>query len=258
MSDTIKRLSIEGFKSIRSLRDFELSAINVLIGANGAGKSNFVSFFRLLRELIDQRLQVALATTEGGADACLYLGPRVTRAFGAKLLFGKNGYEFTLVPTLNNQFAFTEEITIFYGNAVPLGSGHTEAKLKTLKDEKGRWGANRGVPHYVYEAISRWIVYHFHDTSLSAGIRRQGPINDNEALRPDAQNLAAFLYRMRQTHRDAYQQIRDVIRLAAPFFDDFKLRPVPANSEMIQIEWQQKDSDYPFRAHQQIGRASCR
>jgi predicted ATPase len=254
MSDTIKRLSIEGFKSIRSLRDFELSAINVLIGPNGAGKSNFVSFFRLLRELIEQRLQVALATTEGGADACLYLGPRVTKAFGAKLLFGKNGYEFTLVPTLNNQFAFTEEITIFHGNAgnnrIPLGSGHTEAKLKTLKDEKGIWGANRGVPHYVYEAISRWIVYHFHDTSLSAGIRRQGPINDNEALRPDAQNLAAFLYRMRQTHRDAYQQIRDVVRLAAPFFDDFKLRPVPTNSEMIQLEWQQKDSDYPFRAHQ--------
>jgi predicted ATPase len=55
---------------------------------------------------------------------------------------------------------------------------------------------------------------------------------------------------MRQTHREAYQQVRDVVRLAAPFFDDFKLRPVPTNSEMIQLEWQQKDSDYPFRAHQ--------
>ena len=254
MSDTIKRLSIEGFKSIRSLRDFELSSINVLIGPNGAGKSNFVSFFRLLRELIDQRLQIALATTEGGADACLYLGPRVTKGFGAKLLFGNNGYEFTLVPTLNNQFAFADEITLFHGNfsenRSSLGSGHVEARLKTVKDEPGKHGARLGVPHYVYDAISRWVVYHFHDTSLSAGIRRQGPINDNEVLRPDAQNLAAFLYRIRQTDPEEYQQIRDVIRLAAPFFDDFKLRPVPTNSEMIQLEWQQKDSDYPFRAHQ--------
>src|SRR5579871_1295226 len=111
MSDTIKRLSIEGFKSIRSLQDFELSAMNVLIGANGAGKSNFVSFFRLLRELIDQRLQVALRTSEGGADACLYLGPRVTKKFSAKLYFGQHGYEFTLVPTLNNQFVFADEVT---------------------------------------------------------------------------------------------------------------------------------------------------
>jgi predicted ATPase len=107
-----------------------------------------------------------------------------------------------------------------------------------------------GAWDYVYDAISRWVVYHFHDTSLSAGIRRQGPINDNEVLRPDAQNLAAFLYRIRQTDPEEYQQIRDVIRLAAPFFDDFKLRPIPTNSEIIQLEWQQKDSDYPFRAHQ--------
>src|SRR5262249_11791848 len=91
---------------------------------------------------------------------------------------------------------------------------------------------------------------HFHDTSLSAGIRRQGPINDNEILRPDAQNLAAFLYRIRQTNPKSYQEIRDTVRLAAPFFDDFKLRPVPTNPALIQLEWQQKDSDYPFLAHQ--------
>jgi predicted ATPase len=45
MSDTIKKLTIEGFKSIRKLEDFELRSLNVLIGANGAGKSNFVGFF---------------------------------------------------------------------------------------------------------------------------------------------------------------------------------------------------------------------
>src|SRR6266436_1729689 len=84
MSDTIKKLTIQGFKSIRNLEDFELGALNVLIGANGAGKSNFVGFFRLLRELIDQRLQVALATVEGGADACLYMGPKITQEFAVK------------------------------------------------------------------------------------------------------------------------------------------------------------------------------
>ena len=102
MADTIKKLTIEGFKSIRKLEDFELRALNVLIGANGAGKSNFVGFFRLLREMIEQRLQVTLATTEGGADACLYLGPKITREFIAKLYFGKNGYEFSLAPTPDN------------------------------------------------------------------------------------------------------------------------------------------------------------
>jgi predicted ATPase len=116
MADTIKKLTIEGFKSIRKLEDFQLRALNVLIGANGAGKSNFVGFFRLLREMIEQHLQVALATTEGGADACLYLGPKITRQFVAKLYFGKNGYEFSLVPTPDNRLIFAEEGTVFYGD----------------------------------------------------------------------------------------------------------------------------------------------
>jgi len=253
MGDTINKLTIEGFKSIRKLEDFELRPLNVLIGANGAGKSNFVGFFRLLRELIEQRLQLALQK-EGGADACLYLGPKITQRLVAKFYFAANGYEFVLVPTADNRLVFADEATMFKGNygliRSSLGSGQGEAKLKDLKDEPGKSGARHGVPYYVYDAVSSWVVYHFHDTSVTAGVRRQGPINDNESLRPNAENLAAFLYRIRQTNPLSYQRIRDVVRLAAPFFDDFKLRPVPTNPDLIQLEWSQTDSDYPFLASQ--------
>src|SRR5215471_16723770 len=253
MSDPVKKLTIQGFKSIQDLTDFELRSLNVLIGPNGAGKSNFVSFFRLLRELIEQRLQLAIAT-EGGADACLYMGPKVTQRLLAKLYFGKNGYEFELVPTANNRLIFANEATDFSGQLKDhirrsLGSGHSESMLKDLKDAPGQ-RSQHGVPYHVFNAVSSWVVYHFHDTSSTAGVRRQAPINDNETLRPDAENLAAFLFRIRQTNPRDYERIRDVVRLAAPFFDDFKLRPVPTNPELIQLEWVQKDSDYPFRASQ--------
>jgi len=95
--------------SAEKLEDFELRSLNVLIGANGAGKSSFVGFFRLLRDLIDQNLQLALATREGGADRCLYLGPKVSRLLVAKLYFGTNSYEFALVPTVDNRLVFAEE-----------------------------------------------------------------------------------------------------------------------------------------------------
>jgi len=250
MSDTIKKLTIEGFKSIRELKNFELGRLNILIGANGAGKSNFVGFFRLLRELIEQRLQLALQKMEGGADACLYMGPKITGRFGAKLLFGYNGYQFVLEPTPDNRMVFADEATWFLDLRDRLGSGHTEARLKDLESKPGKEGGEHGVPYRVYKAISSWVAYHFHDTSLTAGVRRQEPINVNDVLRSDAQNLAAFLFRMRETHPQNYTHIRDVVRLAAPFFDDFKLRPVPTNPDLIQLEWLQRDSDYPFRAHQ--------
>ena len=247
MAQTIEKLTIEGFKSICKLEDFELRSLNVLIGANGAGKSNFVGFFRLLREMIDQRLQVTIASVEGGADACLHLGPKITPQFSAKLKFGRNGYRFTLVPTPDNRFVFSEETALFDGNLgkdlpTRLGSGHSEAKLKDT--------GTSPVPSYVFSAISSWIVYHFHDTSSSAPVRRPRAINDNETLRPSAENLAPFLFRLQKTDSQNYSRIRDVIRLAAPFFDDFKLRPIPTSPDMIQLEWQQRDSDYPFRASQ--------
>jgi predicted ATPase len=92
MRETINRLTIKGFKSIQKLENFELRPLNVLIGANGAGKSNFVEFFRLLRELTGKRLQLEVGKA-GGVDACLYLGPKVTTKVVAKLYFRGYGYE---------------------------------------------------------------------------------------------------------------------------------------------------------------------
>jgi predicted ATPase len=254
MSHTIERLTIEGFRSIKKLTDFELRPLNVLIGANGAGKSNFVDFFIMLREMIEQRLE-QFVRTSGGADALLYLGPKVTPKIVGKLRFGQNGYKFALIPTSDNKLIFAEENDEFFEGQIvsrsnkSFGSGHAEAKLKDRKDDAGKT-AKRGVAHYVYGPVSSWIVYHFHDTSPTAPVRRQGAINDNEYLRPDAANLAAFLYRIQQTHTTNYERIRDAVRVAAPFFDDFKLRPVPGNSELIQLEWLQRGSDYPFRPSQ--------
>jgi predicted ATPase len=37
-----------GFRSIETLQFLELAKINVLIGANGAGKSNLIAFFACL------------------------------------------------------------------------------------------------------------------------------------------------------------------------------------------------------------------
>jgi predicted ATPase len=254
MAATINKLTIGGFKSIRMLEDFPLHALNVLIGANGAGKSNFVGFFRLLHEIIEQRLQFALRTAEGGADACLYLGPKVTPKFVAKLHFGQNGYEFELVPSTDNRLVFLDERAMYFGG-IPqsrpsLGSGHLEAKLKDLREQKGNWGAARGVGSYVFDAVSSWVVYHFHDTNLNAAVRRAHALNDNIIFHQNAENLAPFLYRIQSTNPTSYNKIRDVVRLAAPFFDDFKLRPMPNSPDLIQLEWQQKDSDYPFRANQ--------
>ena len=66
----LDRLAIHGFKSIRALEDFELRALNVLIGPNGSGKTNFIDLFRMLARMADGRLQVFVAEQDVDRRLC--------------------------------------------------------------------------------------------------------------------------------------------------------------------------------------------
>jgi predicted ATPase len=95
------------------------------------------------------------------------------------------------------------------------------------------------------------VVYHFHDTSQSAPMRRDQSVRDRNKLRDDAANIAAFLLRMSQKAPDSYALIRDTVRMIAPFFDDFILEPQQEGpEEKIRLEWRQRGSDYPFQPYQ--------
>jgi len=252
MGQPIDKITLKGFKSIRSLEDFPLRNLNILIGANGAGKSNFVDFFRLLREAVEDRLQL-FVEKKGGADDHLFMGPKITEQISAYLHFGLNGYEFSLQPTADNSLVYADERIRFDGRgpAWPvdrsIGRGHIESKLKEQLENP----RNRSISKYIYDSISNWVVYHFHDTSMLAPMRRRCSVRDNEYLRPDAGNLAAFLLMLRDEHRSIYEKVKDTVCLAAPFFDDFRLRPKPSNGdEVLQLEWTQRGSDYPFHVSQ--------
>ncbi|HHJ50644.1 MAG TPA: hypothetical protein ENJ88_07055, partial [Phaeodactylibacter sp.] len=57
----IAKIIIENYKSIQKA-EIELNPVNVLIGANGAGKSNFISFFTLIKNILQQNLQYYVAS----------------------------------------------------------------------------------------------------------------------------------------------------------------------------------------------------
>jgi predicted ATPase len=239
----IDYLTIEGFQSIRRLDRLPLGDLNVLIGANGVGKSNFVSYFRMLGEMVEQRLQLWV-TQRGGADRLLTFGIKETSQIKSFIEFGNDRYQFVLKPTVKDSFTFSNEQVDFSGrykahNQLPLGSGHTESNLKKTDEQ---------IAKYSYASISSWKVFHFHDTSDTAGVKRKGALQDNKYLRSDASNLAAYLYRLKKQHFNVYNQIRKVVKLAIPFFNDFVLEPeeIRPDEYLIQLMWQQENSDYPF------------
>lgn len=242
----IEMLTIKGFKSIKNLENFRLNNLNVLIGANGAGKSNFVAYFKMLNELVEGRIQ-NWTTKQGTADRILSFGVKKTDSLKSYVRFGINGYLFVLEPTDEGAFSFAQEKIYFNGPIfgkkwIDLGSGHKEALLKEKFEE---W--NKGSEaDYCYSSISSWNIYHFHDTGSTAGMKRVGALHDNKFLRSDASNLAAFLYRHKDESLDVYKKICKTISLAIPLFDDFVLEPttLPSEEKQIRLLWKQKDSDY--------------
>ena len=208
----ITEIKVKGFKSIREA-EIDLGMLNVLIGANGAGKSNFISLFKLLHEWMNDRLESCVAK-QGGMERILYMGGKVTPRFDVRLDIGGSYHSVSFIPS-----------------------------------DDGRIATVEGTPPRHEKQIC-WSVYHFHDTGETAHMKKMCGLNDNISLASDGRNLAAYLYRLFMKEQPSYQRIVKTIQLAAPFFNDFFLRPNPLNEEMIQLEWTRTNSDIPFLASQ--------
>jgi len=244
----LERSALKGYKSFREI-DLSLKPVNVLIGANGSGKSNFISLFKLLNRLMEESLQVHVAQS-GGADQILHYGRKTTDQVEITLWFKRNdlanGYSCTLIPA-EDTLLIKSESTWFHDRR-RYSNPYLDRSDDRLKPESGlsRWVKDSRVSRYVYQAVRSWRLYHFHDTSESARVRLPCDIHDNQSLHPEGANLAAYLYLLRERYTDHYRTIIETVRLVAPFFGDFVLRPSPYNPEKIRLEWKERGSDTIF------------
>lgn len=251
MSKKLSKISINGFKSIQSLENFSLSNLNVLIGGNGAGKSNFIEVFRLLRAMVDKNLR-GYTLENGSADGFFFGGPKTTDEITMHFEFGDNQYRFKLASTVDETFLILEEEQKYMqGSWTCIARNTLESALEEAKNTRGVQ-SKRGVGFYVYQAISSWVVYHFHDTSANAPMRRYEIIEHHASLKYDASNIAPYLLNLKTTpaFKDDYRKIVENIRLVIPFFDDFLLEPRHfGEAEKVRLTWRQKGSDYPMQPY---------
>lgn len=245
---TLEKLTIKNFKSIRE-QTLELGRLNVFIGGNGAGKSNLIEVFRFLREIVNQNL-AGYTGTKGGADTLLYFGRRRSPDMSFRLQFGEgdtsNAYLVELRGTdedgllIASETAYYHEKKNYPGPYVkPVSAFTKESKLKAVDHICAR---------EVVSDLESYRVYHFHDTSDTAAVKGTVDVEDNRVLRPQAENLAAFLYWMQQKKPDHFRNIQDTLRQIAPFFDEFRLAPSRLNERKIRLEWKEKGSDAYFNA----------
>ena len=227
--------------------------MNVLVGANGAGKSNLISFFQLLNWMTPSpgNLQHHIGAM-GGANTILHDGAATTPQIQAALTFeteqGTNEYEMRLFHAAQDTLIFAEERYRFSSKQFPtvadwkgLGSGHRESRLPenaTMEDKTAKT---------ILWLLKKCVVYQFHNTSDKARIKQRWPKEDNWFLKEDAANLAPFLYRIRESRPRHYLRIVETVRQIAPFFADFELEPEDGT---LILRWRERNTDVVFGPHQ--------
>lgn len=256
---TLTSLGIAGFKSIESISPpLELRPVTVLIGANGAGKSNFILFFRLLHEMMSRRLQWFVKTQPGRGDSLLYYGSKNTqRIQGALALSSEEGfsggYKFFLDFSPPDSLII-EHDKISFGREVPGAiPATTSITISRIADETNLPSTEeqaQSEAHGIWDFLRRSAVFHFIDTSRDAAIRKSSYIHDNAVLQRDGGNLASVLFKLKKTHAWAYRRIIATIHQILPWFRDFRLEPLELNPTNVQLDWYEQGSDLLFGPHQ--------
>ena len=250
----LKRIRVSGWKSIRD-QTIDMTPMNIVIGSNGAGKSNLLSLLRLVNALFARvpgfRNYVGM---NGYAESLMHYGTRQTPVAELELTFkattGETRYLARWAAASGGSLIFTEERVEFLrdGAAAPLvvdlGAGHPESNLMQVADEGNR------TAHVALVMLRSCRLFHFHDTSENSAVRKSCPIEANRFLYPDAGNLASMLYLYKENYPSAYRRIVATVRQMVPDFADFVLEPSRLNERQIFLNWLHKGHEYEFGPHQ--------
>lgn len=230
-------MKVQGFKSIKEM-DLELRPLNIIIGPNGVGKSNFINVFEFLYNIINLNLQEYIKQN-GGAERFLYLGSKNTKSINIEIKFKLNMYKATLKTAIPDTLLFEDENVSYKQDVTSLFNFNgEESKIK-------QFDKHRIV--YTRDYLNGCRIYHFHDTSNSALIKKTASISDNVFLQANGENLSAILYRIKTNFKEEYEKIISVIKVVAPFFQDFILEP--DDNGNIMLRWKQKGIDKVFDAN---------
>lgn len=264
----LKKIIIDNYKSIRHA-EIDFNSINILIGENGAGKSNLISFLELAKG--GSKAIPRFVTERLGMNRVLHGGVRQSNHISGCLIFEQQ--ETKDSPRGTYDCAYTIDIGVAVDGStpyiieesqyseIPIGESidkgfktllagveidstpepvsiikyHTDGRISGSKSIKIRF------LHKVLH-LEEIGIYHFSDSGNSSPLRRKSEIDDNLYLRHDGSNLASVLYKIQQTDPRSFRMIEATMQRIAPYFDKFELHPDRINPRIISLEWEEKGS----------------
>jgi predicted ATPase len=233
----LKKIGIKGYKSIAfdTPLELELGDINILLGSNGAGKSNIIGFFKMLGYMMSGSLQLFVEQA-GTNQKFLYYGSKRTSTLCGELRFENSLfydiYKFSLTHAIPDRLIIRSE-EIEWGSekkkikpqVIPLEADFKESALINATDARSKT---------IRDFLSKCKVYQFHDSSLTGPLRQPSTVDSAHYLQSEGNNLASFLYYLKQNDEDSYRRIVSYVQMIMPQFRDFYLEP---SKGYVSLKW---------------------
>lgn len=255
----IDRFSVKGFRSLREVGPISFPDLAVIIGSNGAGKSNCIKFFEMLSFMLRSQNLSEFVARNGGADDQLFMGARGTPKLEAEIRIeterGFNDYKFALTHAASStggrlmfvDEAFRYSSSNYSGEAdwIQLDSGTFEASIVDFS-QRLDVASKQKTADMVVNLLKNYTIYQFHDTSTHSFIKQECDETDNRFMRSHGGNLAPILLRLQNEDIKRYKLIIRQIQRVLPSFGDFELEPLHGK---IALRWQHKYGDKTIGAH---------
>ena len=258
ISGGIKEVELSGYKSINN-STLKFNNLNIFIGANGSGKTNYISFFQMMNYYLSNENGLSeFVGRHGGAEYLMYFGTRVTDTIKAKLIIhterGENEYSVELGAAIGDSLYFKDEKIAFLSHSqkntrnriIPLGAGGKSSRLLQIGKDDSPYNQYYVTINTMRELFNKIFFYQFHDTTPDAYIRKAIHSEDNSYLRSNGGNLSSFLHMLKKKSPKEFDKIHDVVKQIAPFIDSFLLEE-DYYSSYIKLKWKERNrSDYIF------------
>lgn len=241
----INTISIEGWRSIKKVK-VTFGNINILLGANGSGKSSFLSAFELLKAIADNNLQDYIEKN-GGANQNFHYGTKKTKEIKIAIKFRKKSYQCNIFPD-NNDNVIIRDTAFGINYSEHLGYEVREKPASEYLNNPDRFDSLNTLNQEISNTLAPLVVYHFQDTGATSPLKRVSEIFQTRYLHPDGDNLAAILYEIKNTHSKSYENIINAIRFAFPDFKDFIFHKTGDNVRLLWNDRYAEHYDFPLSA----------
>jgi predicted ATPase len=258
MGAGFSRLIVEGFRRLRHV-DLPLRPFNVLIGANGVGKSSVLGVFDLLAASARGDLERTL-TTMGGLPAVLTADGQTNSASTGLFLPEDGGqYELQLMSQRYSYNISHEILTLLLDSDLSQSTVLISSKNGQIgyADDgplfEPTWDYNpletalsqtpkmfRRTDQFRERLANMTRIYHVLDISPRAPIRLPQILSRAQTPGNNGDNLISCLFQLKETGRDRFEAIEDALHAAFPTFQHLSFEA--QGGGLLALGW--ADSDF--------------